>query len=224
MTMDADFANAARPGRQPGWDLPVRLFHWTIVLLIGFSWWSAEQRQLDWHRYSGYAVLTLILFRLAWGFAGSATARFSSFVRGPSAVARYVGRDMFVRTGPTADGHNPVGGWSVLAMLTAMLVQTMLGMVAVDVDGIESGPLSAWVSFDTGRLASKLHGIVFNILLGLVVLHVAAILFYLLYKRANLIGPMVIGRGSGGSAVLGRAAILLLVCAGLVWALVTYGG
>ena len=222
--MDVDFARPPWPRHQSGWDLPVRLFHWAVVLLIAFSWWSAEQRQLDWHRYSGYAVLALILFRVAWGFAGGATARFSSFVRGPSAVMRYVGQDMFSRARPAVIGHNPIGGWSVLAMLMAMLAQTMLGMVAVDVDGIESGPLSGWVSFETGRLASKLHGVVFNILLGLVALHVAAILFYLLYKRANLAGAMWFGRGRGAPAALGRAAILLLICSGAVWALVTYGG
>lgn len=218
------FANAAQSDHQPGWDLPVRLFHWIIVLLIGFSWWSAEQRLLDWHRYSGYAVLTLILFRLTWGFGGSATARFSNFVRGPAAVARYMRRDMFSRAKPVTIGHNPVGGWSVVAMLAAMLVQTLLGLVAVDVDGIESGPLSAWVSFETGRLASNLHGILFNILLALIALHVAAILFYLLHKRANLVQPMWFGRGRGASSALGRAAILLLLCTGAVWALITFGG
>lgn len=222
--MHADVADRNRSVSQSGWDLPVRLFHWIVVLLIGFSWWSAEQRQLDWHRYSGYAVLTLILFRLSWGIAGGATARFSSFVRGPSVVMRYVGRDMFSRTRPVAIGHNPVGGWSVLTMLTAMLAQAMLGMVAVDVDGIESGPLSGWVSFETGRQASKLHGIAFNILLGLIALHVAAILFYLLYKRANLVGPMWFGKGRGAPAAAGRAAVLLILCSGAVWALVTYGG
>jgi cytochrome b len=217
-------ADAAQSDHQLGWDLPVRLFHWLIVLLIGFSWWSAEQRLLDWHRYSGYAVLTLILFRLAWGFGGSATARFSNFVRGPSAVGSYMRRDMFSRAKPVTIGHNPVGGWSVVAMLVAMLAQTLLGLVAVDVDGIESGPLSAWVSFETGRLASNLHGIVFNILLALIALHVGAILFYLLRKRANLVRPMWFGQGRGAPSALSRAAILFLLCAGAVWALVTYGG
>jgi cytochrome b len=219
-----NFAKPMQSDLQPGWDLPVRLFHWAVVVLIGFSWWSAEERRLDWHRYSGYAVLTLILFRLAWGIGGSATARFSSFVRGPSAVASYVARDMFTRTRPVTIGHNPVGGWSVLAMLAAMLVQTTLGLVAVDVDGIESGPLSGWVSFETGRLASKLHGISFKILLGLVALHVAAIFFYLVHKRANLVGQMWFGQGKGAPAPLGGAVILLLLFAGAVWALVTFGG
>jgi cytochrome b len=217
-------ADEAQSDHQLGWDLPVRLFHWLIVLLIGFSWWSAEQRLLDWHRYSGYAVLTLILFRLAWGFGGSATARFSNFVRGPSEVGRYMRRDMFSRAKPVTIGHNPVGGWSVVAMLVAMLVQTLFGLVAVDVDGIESGPLSAWVNFETGRLASNLHGIVFNILLALIGLHVVAILFYLLRKRANLVRPMWFGQGRGAPSALSLAAILFLLCAGAVWALVIYGG
>jgi cytochrome b len=176
------------------WDLPTRLFHWSIVLLIGLAWWSAEQRLLDWHRRAGYAVLCLLLFRILWGFLGSYTARFASFCQTPARVIQYVRTDMLSRHAPRSSGHNPLGGWSVLAMLAAMLLQTLLGLIAVDVDGLESGPLSYLVSFDTGRLAAKTHHYVFNFLLSLIVLHVAAIAFHYFYKRQNLTKSMITGK------------------------------
>lgn len=212
--------------RQRIWDLPTRLFHWTLVALIATLWWSGEQRTLDWHRLAGYAVIVLLLFRLAWGFAGSSTARFRSFVRSPRAVAGYVRRDLFNRAAARHHGHNPLGGWSVIAMLALLSGQVALGMFAVDVDGIESGPFSYLVDFDTGRLAARLHHQAFNLLLGLMAFHLVAVLFYLLHRRHNLIAPMVTGtvRSSKGSelsfASHRLAAFLLTLCAGLTWAVV----
>jgi cytochrome b len=176
------------------WDLPTRLFHWSIVILIGLAWWSAEQRLLDWHRRAGYAVLCLLVFRILWGVLGSHTARFAIFCKGPAQVIQYVRKDMFLRGSTQSAGHNPLGGWSVIAMLSAMLLQTLLGLIAVDVDGLESGPLSYLVSFETGRIAAKTHHYVFNILLALIVLHLAAIAFHYFYKRQNLTNAMITGK------------------------------
>lgn len=172
------------------WDLPIRLFHWSIVVAIGISWWSAEYRVMNVHRYSGYTLLGLIVFRLYWGIVGSPTARFAHFVRGPGAIARYL-RD---RASEDAEGHNPLGGWSVVAMLVLLLAQVTIGLFVTDIDGLESGPLSYLVSFETSRALADAHEIVFNVLLGLILLHVAAILFYLFARRKNLIGAMVSGR------------------------------
>jgi cytochrome b len=171
------------------WDLPVRLVHWLVVPLAAFSWWSGEEGHLDWHRLSGFTLLTLVLFRLAWGVFGSQTARFAQFLRGPRAIGAYLKQKPYV----ASVGHNPLGGWAVAAMLALMATQAALGLFAVDVDGIESGPLAVFVSFDVGRAAAKAHHLVFNILLALIVLHVAAIAFYALVKRDNLIGPMITG-------------------------------
>src|SRR3546814_15107276 len=98
------------------WDLPTRLVHVGLIVLFLFSWWSADAGELRWHRWSGYAVLSLVLFRLYWGFVGSTTARFASFVRGPSAFVAYA-RRLFERTAAARVGHNAMGGWSVLAPL-----------------------------------------------------------------------------------------------------------
>ena len=175
------------------WDLPVRLFHWLLVALLGFSWWSGKQHEMDWHRLSGYCILALLVFRFYWGFAGGRTARFAQFLRGPRTVATYV---RSLAKGPYcgALGHNPIGGWSVVLMLATLLVMVVAGLFAVDVDGLESGPLSDYVTFELGRVAAEVHGLVFNVLLGLVVLHMLGVLFYLVRFRNNLISPMITGR------------------------------
>jgi cytochrome b len=173
------------------WDWPLRLTHWLFVSCIAVSWWSAERHAMDWHRYSGYALLGLLVFRIYWGIAGSSTARFSQFIRGPGKLFAYLREPR----GEHRDaGHNPLGGWSVAAMLTLMLSQVVIGLFVSDVDGLESGPQSHLVSFDTSRTLAGVHEIVFNVILSLIALHIAAILFYLLVKRNNLIGAMITGR------------------------------
>jgi cytochrome b len=174
------------------WDLPVRLTHWLFVACIAFSWWTAEQRYLTWHRYSGYTLLGLLLFRIYWGFVGSSTARFAQFFYGPRAVIAHLRRAP--GTSPQAPGHTPLGSWSVLTMLSLMLTQVTLGLFTTDVDGLESGPLSHWVSFDTSRLCAEIHELVFDALLWFIGLHVAAICFYFFYRRDNLLSAMWSGR------------------------------
>lgn len=171
------------------WDRPVRLFHWALVALLGFSWWSAENGHLDWHMWSGFAVLTLLVFRILWGVFGSSTARFANFVRGPKAVIAYV-RDM---RGWAPVGHTPLGAISVLALLIALKFQVVTGLVQTDNDGLVEGPLAHLVSFQASEAARDMHELVFNILLVLVGLHVAAILFYRIVLGKNLAGPMITG-------------------------------
>lgn len=175
------------------WDWPVRLTHWLFVFCIAVSWWSAEQHAMDWHRYSGYTLLGLLIFRIYWGFAGSSSARFSQFLRGPRELIEYLRES---REAHRDAGHNPLGGWSIAAMLTLMLAQVVIGLFVSDVDGLESGPLSHLVSFDTSRTLAEIHEIGFNVILTLIALHVAAILFYLLVKRDNLVSAMLTGKRS----------------------------
>ena len=204
------------------WDAPTRLVHWALVALIGFSWWSAEAHHMDWHRLSGYAVLGLLAFRLIWGFVGSGTSRFASFVRGPRATLAYA-RTLASRVHTAAPGHNPLGAWSVLAILAALAAQVGTGLFAVDVDGLESGPLSDRVSFEVGRQAAEWHELSFTALQALVVLHLAAIAFYAVYKRADLVRPMVTGRRRFETdprlafAPAWRAALVAALAAALAW-------
>ena len=162
---------------QPVWDLPVRLVHWLLAALIAFSWWSVHNHHTDWHIWSGCAILTLLIFRLLWGFVGSSTARFASFVRGPRGVADYL------RGRWSGIGHNPLGALSVLVLFAALAVQVGLGLVAEDEDGLFTGPLYRLVSIDTSDKARDLHELWFNVILGLIVLHVAAIIYYRLRGR-----------------------------------------
>lgn len=170
------------------WDLPTRIVHWLLVVLIAFSWWTAEQHDIERHRWSGYAILGLLVFRLIWGFVGSSTSRFSGFVRGPTGVLAYArGR------GERILGHNPLGGWSVVAMLALLVAQVGLGLFATDDDGIESGPLNYLVDYELAEKLTELHEALFNVLLALIVLHVAAVLFYLFVRRDNLVAAMIRG-------------------------------
>jgi cytochrome b len=177
------------PPRVRVWDVPVRVCHWLMVLFVGVSWWTAETSRMDWHQYSGYSLLALVSFRLYWGFFGSSTARFGQFVRGPRTIMSYL-RGRWA----AMPGHNPLGALSVVALLGLLLAQVVLGLFAVDVDGIESGPLSTFVSFDAGRAAAEWHESVFDVLLWLIALHIAAVLYYLLVRKENLIWTMVHGR------------------------------
>jgi cytochrome b len=172
---------------QPVWDLPVRLFHWLLAALILFSWWSVHNHHTDWHIWSGCGILTLLIFRLVWGFVGSSTARWASFVRGPRAVRDYM------RGQWTGAGHTPLGGLSIVALIAAVAIQAGLGLFAQDEDGIYLGPLSMLVSSDTSDRVRDLHETWFNILLALIVLHVGAILFYR-FRGRHLTKSMFTGK------------------------------
>lgn len=180
----------AEQNQQFVWDVPTRLFHWLLVGLLCFSWWSAETDQMEWHQYSGIAICGLVAFRILWGFVGTSTARFTQFVKGPRAVWAHVNSKDALSNTP---GHNPVGGWSVLALLLMVCIQFVSGLFAVDVDGIESGPLSYLIDFDQGRSAARVHAASFNVLMALITVHVVAILFYYLVKRRNLTKVMITG-------------------------------
>jgi cytochrome b len=188
---------ARRPGRGfvvKIWDAPTRWVHGLIIVLIGLAWWTESHDQMDWHIRIGCALLGVVLFRLAWGFFGGATARFSSFVRGPGTVLRYAAK--LARGGVAEEGvgHNPMGGWSVVALLGVMAAEIGVGLFCVDVDGLESGPLADRVSFQAGRAAAHWHTVLFNALLALIALHLCAIAFYGIVRKDNLIGPMLTGR------------------------------
>ena len=174
------------------WDLPTRLFHWTLVLLMVLQWWSAEQSgMMEWHIWGGYTVLVLVLFRLIWGFTGSETARFSNFISCPSNAFHYLKALLRGET-PHYHGHNPMGAWSIVALLLLLLVQTITGLFSND-DVLFNGPLYRWVSKSTSDWLTTLHKVSFNLLLAMIAVHLSAVFFYLLVKRENLIRPMVTG-------------------------------
>jgi len=212
------------------WDLPVRLFHWALVLLVVSQIVTVNigGNAMEYHVLGGFAILTLVLFRIVWGVLGTHTARFNHFVRGPRALFSYA--RSLARAGPErAPGHNPLGGWSVLAMLASLFVQAVSGLFADD-EIMTTGPLWKYVSDDTARLFNVIHETNALVLLTLVCSHLAAILFYLLRKKENLITPMFTGfkhvSGDSGKSIRPlegavRALIVLIICAGATWAVVT---
>jgi cytochrome b len=205
------------------WDLPVRLFHWAIVLLVPALWATHEWDKLDTHILLGEIMLGLVLWRLLWGVLGSSTARFASFVRGPGAVLRYL------RSGGKVFGHNPLGGWSVVAMLLLLAVQVGLGLFASDEDALNEGPLAHRVSYETARSLAHRHETVFWVLVALIALHVAAILYYRIVRRDDLVTPMITGRGVAVvgegpmvPAPLWRLLLSIVLAAGLTLVMVRF--
>jgi cytochrome b len=179
--------------RQRLWDWPVRICHWSMVVLIAACWWTAEIHDIVVHSYCAYVLLGVVVFRVYWGFWGGSTARFSQFVRRPGKVLAYM-KTLPQRQAQISAGHNPVGGYSVLALLSIMLLQIGLGLFAIDVDGFDGGPFADYLSFKTSRMMADWHEVTFNVLLALIVLHIAAVLFYLVWRRQNLTAAMLHGK------------------------------
>lgn len=211
------------------WDLPTRLFHWILVMLMIAQWLTAENDStIQYHIWGGYTVLVLVLFRVIWGFAGSDTARFRDFIRGPGAALAYVKALLRGET-PLYLGHNPMGGWSIVAMLVLLLIQAGTGLFAND-DIMTEGPLYGWVSKGTSDWLTTIHKFNFNLLLLVIAVHISAVLFYLFVKRENLIHPMLSGRKHLPANLAGPAAprivspwlglVVLAVAIAVVWLLV----
>ncbi|MEO0590611.1 MAG: cytochrome b/b6 domain-containing protein [Pseudomonadota bacterium] len=205
------------------WDLPLRLTHWSFAFLVPALWWSAENSQWALHKRFGVTLLGLLVFRIIWGLLGTRTARFGSFVKGPQAVLAYVTG----KAGAAADtiGHNPIGALSVLGLLTVMSVQVGSGLFAGDPYDGATGPLNALVSVSTADALTDWHEWFYWVVLGLVALHLCAIIFYAVAKQNDLVSPMLSGRKIVKTAVeenepapWGRLLIAAVTSGGLaVW-------
>ena len=214
------------------WDLPTRTFHWALVICVAGLVITGKVggSAMVWHSRLGYAVLTLLLFRLAWGLVGGYWSRFASFIYAPGSVMNYLkGR-------PHPDhvvGHNPMGAGSVFLMLLVLLIQVSTGLVSDDEISF-TGPLNKFVASSAGLAATAFHKQFGQwLIIGLVVLHVAAILFYWVKKKENLVGPMLTGdktvghdtRSSRDDLVTrGLAACLLAIAVAAVIWVVRLGG
>ena len=174
------------------WDAPTRLFHWAVVLLIATSYLSIRFDRIDLHLLSGYALLSLLLFRLAWGFVGSETSRFAQFLRSPAAAVRHL-KEFGRREDDDQVGHNAAGGWMVLVLLGDIAVQVVLVLFSND-DIVTQGPLARFVGKPTSDTLTDLHAKNFTVLLVLMGLHVLAVIAYAVVRRQNLVRPMITGR------------------------------
>jgi len=183
----------AREAAVKVWDVPVRLFHWLLVLLFAFMFFSGKSGSewLEWHVRSGYAILALLLFRIFWGFFGSTHARFSSFLAGPKACIECL-RHLMQRSPSPYAGHNPLGGWMVFVLLLALLFQVGTGLFSND-DVLFEGPLASLVSKSLSDQLTGWHSWNFNLLLLLAGAHVIAVLYHAGFMKENLIGAMFTG-------------------------------
>lgn len=194
-----------RPPRKVlAWDFPTRAFHWCLALLVFASWATFRYSEvlndpvLRWHRNSGYAILVLLVWRVLWGFVGSSTSRFETFLRSPSAAARYLG-ELFVGTERRYLSHNPLGAWIVLILLAAVATQATLGLFTPEENDLTAGPLSRLLSDDAAEQAAYWHGFMFHqVLLVLIPLHIAANIAYGVVKKQPLISAMLSGRKPAG--------------------------
>lgn len=216
--------------RIPVWDAPVRLFHWALAGLVVFSYVTAKAGGywLEWHMRSGYTILSLLAFRLAWGFVGSDTARFASFLRGPGATLAYA-RATLSRRHPVVVGHNPMGGWMVLAMLAILATQAFSGLF-VDDEIATQGPLAVKASGAFVGRMSALHDFNEWLLVGMVALHVAAIAAYRWVLGVRLVGPMIRGAMEAPEGVAAprqrspalAAALFAAACGAVYWLVVVF--
>lgn len=210
------------------WDLPTRLFHWTLAVVVVGSLVSSQigGNAMAWHIRLGLLAMALVIFRLLWGLVGGYWSRFASFVHAPSTVLRYL-------RGQTAPGehlevgHNPLGSLSVLAMLGVLALQVATGLVADD-EIATVGPLNRFIDSAIASSATSWHKAWGQwLIVGLVVLHVAAIVYYRRRRKKNLVRPMLIGdkplpagtpASADGPPQRLLAAVLALACAALaVW-------
>jgi len=221
-------------GRQvKAWDLPTRLFHWALVLLVILAYVSRRwgDEGLVWHTWNGIAILVLVVWRLLWGIVGSSTSRFARFVAWPWTAARY-GIDFLLRRPRRFLGHNPLGGLAVLALLGLVGAMGVLGLFSFDgSDPLEprEGPLAGRVAAELGQAATDWHKALFDVLLAVVGLHVAAQVLYLVWQRENLVRAMFTGRkaeaayedeasaeiAGGGRAVACLVAAIVIVLGGI---------
>ncbi len=199
----------------PLWDIPTRVFHWSLVVLIPCAWLTAEYQYYAIHEWIGITVLALVLFRVAWGFIGSWHSRFVDFLVGWRRILAYVRN-----RAPVKVGHNPLGGWSVVVILSVLFVQAVSGLFNSD-DIMYSGPLYYAVSSYVRDVMGSAHDLFFNILLGLIALHVSAVLWHQFKWKEQLIQAMLRGYAEGRegrrrprSSLL--ALVIVLVAFGLI--------
>ena len=181
------------PAAIRAWDLPTRIFHWTLALLVIFSFTTGKAggAWMEWHLRSGFAILALLAFRVTWGFVGSRTSRFTHFLRGPRAAIAYA-RETIRGHHPYTEGHNPLGGWMVVFMLAALLLQAATGLFADD-EIATQGPLAAKFSNALVARMTAIHKYNEWVIVGAVVLHTIAIAAYQWGFRVDLVRPMVLG-------------------------------
>lgn len=176
------------------WDIWVRLFHWSLAISVGFQLLSGGTGWLffDWHRTVGELVLSLIIFRILWGFVGSGNARLGQLFQNPKAALMHIG-SLFRRQYHVERGHNAAGGWAVLVLLLILTTQAVTGFFVADEDELLEGALYGTLSSSNTEIAMRIHRLNAELIMIMVGVHIVTVFVYLLYARQNLIKPMITG-------------------------------
>lgn len=198
------------PHKQAGlvWDMPVRVFHWLLALSFAGAWLTAESEYWKlWHVSFGYSMALLIAFRLVWGVLGTRYARFTQFVRGPSAVKAYLMSHLRGRPQHYI-GHNPAGALAILAIMATVLVTVASGYVTYEEIG--------------GDWLSEVHEAMAGLLMGIVVIHIAAVLLTSVIHKENLVRAMLTGKkmitpGDAINTAWSAIALLVLGALATLW-------
>lgn len=198
------------------WDVPVRVIHWSLAACVPAAWWTADQGYLEQHSWIGYTVLVLVATRILWGFVGSPQARFSDFLRGPTAAWAYL------RGAPReTPGHNPLGGWSSVALWLVLLSQAGSGLF--NSDGILfDGPFYHAADTAVTDYLGSIHETAFDVLLALIALHLASVAYHQFIARERLLGPMLRGyvegrHGTGPERAWWWALLIAGMFAAVLW-------
>ena len=211
------------------WDLPLRLFHWTLLLLFVIAYATGNRVQYyALHQAAGIALFGLLIFRVIWGFSGSQASRFSSFLKGPRATLAHVRHLLRGRAEPLP-GHNPLGGWGVAIMLTLLLIEAISGLFSSTFD--YAGPLAGLIPDDWADRMSSIHAINLDLLLGMIGLHLLGVAITSILGRENLVASMIHGRKSLGAPVVAspqrgsaaRAIIALIAAAAITGGVLMLG-
>jgi len=203
------------------WDIPTRIGHWVLVACLPLCWWSAESQNYSLHQWLGYIVIIIVSSRVIWGFIGSRHSRFADFLVGPGSVLAYLRGQ-----GGASAGHNPLGGWSVMAMLGLLLLQGVSGLFNSD-DILFSGPLYYAADTTFRDAMGVVHELAFDVLLVLVAVHILAVLYHQLRRHEPLLQAMLRGSAAGREGrvppvQLWRYALVLLLASAVLWAILAW--
>ncbi|MCU7805747.1 MAG: cytochrome b/b6 domain-containing protein [Candidatus Thiodiazotropha sp. (ex Lucinoma borealis)] len=205
------------------WDIPIRLFHWTLASCFVIAWLTLDNRYLEIHIFAGYLMGGLILFRILWGIIGGPYARFHDFAFGYSEVRDYL-KDVLHKRPPRFLGHNPAGSWAIYLLMSLGLLIVISGLLAFGGEE-RQGPLAGFLNYPQGSFAHEFHEWLSWLMLGMVVIHLMGVLVESLLHRENLVAAMLSGfKPSATNAIstashwqVGAAMLVVVITAGLTW-------
>ncbi len=187
------------------WDMPVRVFHWLLVISFAGAWLTSEgERQQMIHYAFGYSACALVLFRIVWGVVGTRYARFTQFIKGPTETTHHL-KSLLTGRQQLAPGHNPAGAWAIISLMLFILLIGLTGYWSV--------------KEVLGDFMGDAHETIASLTLGIVIIHVLAAIIMSFVQKENLIRSMVTGNKQGSAEQAIRYPLYLVgIALAIVWA------